>query len=154
MLFLCTGNACRSQMAEGWVRHLKADSMGARSAGVIAAGLDTRAVRAMAEAGVDISGQRSKLVTELGGEEFDYVVTLCDHARGTCPFIPGAKRIVHRGFDDPPTLALEAGSEEEAFETYRRVRDEIREFVEGMPGNLRDADDSMVETLFPDRPGQ
>jgi arsenate reductase len=138
VLFLCTGNSCRSQMAEGWTRHLKGDEIAACSAGVVAAGLDPRAVEVMAEAGVDISGQRSKLVTEFEGRKFDFVVTLCDHARATCPFFPDAGRYVHRAFDDPPSLALDAASEEEMLGIYRRVRDEIREFVEQFPAVLEE----------------
>ncbi len=136
ILFLCTGNSCRSQMAEGWANHLKGGEVEAYSAGVAAQGLDPRAVAAMAEAGVDISGHRSKNVDELMGREFDYVVTVCDNARESCPLFPGEARVVHKGFEDPPVLALGAGSEEEAMIHYRRVRDEIREFVEGLPGSL------------------
>ncbi len=139
VLFLCTGNACRSQMAEGWARHLKADTIEPSSAGIVASGLDRRAVKVMAEAGVDISGQLSESTAAYAGRTFDFVVTLCDHARGSCPYFPGAASYIHRGFDDPPTSALDAASEEEALETYRRVRDEIREFVERMPGSLRPA---------------
>jgi arsenate reductase len=90
----------------------------------------------MAEAGVDISGHRSKKVEEVLDLPFDYVVTVCDHAHETCPLFPGKAKMVHRGFDDPPRLAREASTEEEAFEHYRRVRDEIREFVESLPEGL------------------
>jgi len=137
ILFLCTGNSCRSQMAEGWARALKGDALQARSAGVAPHGIDPRAVRAMAEAGVDISGQRSKDVRELMSEDFDWVVTVCDNARESCPRFPGAHtRVVHRSFEDPPRLARDARSEEEALAHYRRVRDEIRAFVETLPGAL------------------
>ena len=136
VLFLCTGNSCRSQMAEGWARQLKSESIEAHSAGVVASGLDPRAVSVMAVAGVDISQQRSKTTSEVAHRSFDYVVTLCDHARASCPFMPGAQRHVHRGFDDPPSLAKESATEEDALAIYRRVRDEIREFVEGLPANL------------------
>ncbi|MFP4038050.1 MAG: arsenate reductase ArsC [Desulfobacteraceae bacterium] len=136
ILFLCTGNSCRSQMAEGWARHLKGEEIEAWSAGVAPQRLDPRAVAAMAEEGVDISGHRSKSVDEFLGRDFDFVITLCDDARESCPLFPGEARIVHRGFEDPPILALGAGSEEEAMSQYRRVRDEIRGFVEGLPGNL------------------
>ncbi len=125
-------------MAEGWARHLKGDSVEAHSAGVIASGLNPRAVAVMAEAGVDISPQRSKTVSEFADRSFDYVVTLCDHARESCPFLPGAKKHVHRGFDDPPSLAPESVCEEDALAVYRRVRDEIRGFVEGMPACLEE----------------
>jgi arsenate reductase len=133
VLFLCTGNSCRSQMAEGWARHLKAGTVEAFSAGIEAHGLDPLAVRAMAEAGVDISGQRSKRLAELGDRQFDCVATVCDRASQSCPVLPGAAKVIHRGFDDPPRLAHGARSEEEAMEHYRRVRDEIRAFVVGLP---------------------
>jgi arsenate reductase len=136
ILFLCTGNSCRSQMAEGWARHLKGKEIEACSAGVAPQGLDPRAVAAMAEAGVDISAQRSKGVDEFLGRDFDFVITLCDNARENCPFFPGEAKLVHRGFEDPPVLASKARSEEEAMVHYRRVRDEIRDFVGGLPGLL------------------
>ena len=136
ILFLCTGNSCRSQMAEGWARHLKSDSIEAYSAGVERHGLNPRAVAVMAEAGVDISGQASKLVDELPVREFDWVVTLCGHASENCPFFPGPVKRVHAGFDDPPSLAKGAATEAEALASYRRVRDEIRDFVAGLPGSL------------------
>jgi arsenate reductase len=133
ILFLCTGNSCRSQMAEGWTRHLKGGRLEARSAGIEARGLDPRAVRVMAEAGVDISRQRSKHVDEVRDSPFDCVVTLCGHARENCPLFPGQTKVVHVGFDDPPALAAGASTEEEALCHYRRVRDEIRAFVEKLP---------------------
>lgn len=136
ILFLCTGNSCRSQMAEGWTRHLRADVLEARSAGLHPHGLDPRAVQVMAEAGVDISRQRSKSVSEFAAAVFDYVVTVCDNAHESCPMFPGSTKIVHVGFDDPPRLAREAATEEEALDHYRRVRDEIRAFVERLPGAL------------------
>jgi arsenate reductase len=139
VLFLCTGNACRSQMAEGWARALRAGRIQASSAGIEKHGLDARAARVMAEAGVDISGQRSKTVAELGGAEFDHVVTLCGGAHENCPAFPGGTKIVHAGFDEPPRLARNARTEEEALAHYRRVRDEIRAFVEGLPEALTDA---------------
>ncbi len=136
ILFLCTGNSCRSQMAEGWAKHLKGDVIEAWSAGTIAKGLDPRAVAAMREAGVDISGQSSKNVSELMHIEFDYVITVCGHAHENCPFFPGKTKVIHRGFDDPPYLASDASSDEEAMPHYRRVRDEIRAYVETLPGAL------------------
>jgi arsenate reductase len=139
VLFLCTGNACRSQMAEGWARHLKGDSIDAFSAGIAPHGLDPRAVRVMAEAGVDISGHRSKHVDDLAGQPFDYVVTVCDHANEHCPIFPGATRRVHVSFEDPPRLARNARSEQEALAHYRRVRDGIRAFIETLPGALTGA---------------
>jgi arsenate reductase len=136
ILFLCTGNSYRSQMAEGWARHLLAGVLEAWSAGVETHGLNPRAVAVMAEAGVDISGHRSKHVDELADVPFDVVVTVCDDARERCPVFPGRARIVHRGFDDAPRLARAAGIEEEALAHDRRVRDEIRAFVADLPGSL------------------
>jgi arsenate reductase (thioredoxin) len=136
ILYLCTGNACRSQMAEGWTRHLKGESIQAYSGGVDPHGVDPRAVRAMSEAGVDISSQTSKHVDTLEHIDFDYVVTLCDNARQACPVFPARTGVVHAGFDDPPELAAGAATEEETMDCYRRVRDEIRRFVEMLPGVL------------------
>jgi arsenate reductase len=124
-------------MAEGWARHLKGDLIEAYSAGIETHGLNPNAVKVMAEAGVDISRQRSKHVDELKGIAFDYVVTVCDNAHEFCPLFPGKTRVVHVGFDDPPRLARESRTEEEALECYRRVRDEIRAFIEGLPEALR-----------------
>ena len=138
ILFLCTGNSCRSQMAEGWARTLKEKELDAYSAGVAPKGVDPRAVKAMAESGVDISGQSSKGVEELWDEEFDYVVTLCGNAQETCPVFPAKTRLVHVGFDDPPKLAETAKTEDEALSHYRRVRDEIKRFVEKLPGVLEE----------------
>jgi len=145
ILFLCTGNACRSQMAEGLTRHLKGDLMDAHSAGVEPHGVDPRAVRAMAEAGIDISGQESKHVDTLVGIEFDFVVTLCDQAQQGCPFFPAKTRVLHVGFDDPPRLAAGSRSEEEAMEHYRRVRDEIKRFVEKLPRSLTEEQENKRE---------
>jgi arsenate reductase len=136
VLFLCTGNSCRSQMAEGWARQLKGDSIEAYSAGVEMHGLNPKAVHVMSEAGVDISGHRSKHVRELSGVAFDYVVTVCGNAQESCPVFPGRTKVVHVGFDDPPRLAKEARTEEEALGHYRRVRDEIRKFVATLPESL------------------
>jgi len=133
VLFLCTGNSCRSQMAEGWCRYLKGDVIEPYSAGIETHGLNPNAVKVMAEAGVDISGHRSKHVDELKDIDFDYVVTVCGHANEYCPIFPGKTKIVHFGFDDPPRLAKEAKTEEEALNCYRRVRNEIKSFVENLP---------------------
>jgi len=137
VLFLCTGNSCRSQMAEGWARALKGDAIEAYSAGIETHGLNPNAVKVMAEAGVDISGHRSECVDNLMAVPFDYVVTVCGHAHETCPVFPGNARVVHVAFDDPPKLAQSATTEEEALGHYRRVRDEIRAFVETLPDGLR-----------------
>ena len=134
ILFLCTGNSCRSQMAEGWARHLKLDKIEAYSAGIEKHALNPLAVQVMAEARVDIAPQKSKLLEELPIKEFDYVITLCSHADQTCPYFPGKK--IHQGFDDPPKLAANAKTEAEKLAPYRRVRDEIREFVEKLPQSL------------------
>jgi len=136
VLFLCTGNSCRSQMAEGWARRLKGDAVEAYSAGVETHGLNPKAVQVMAEAGIDISGHRSKHVRELSEVPFDYVVTVCGNAQESCPVFSGQTKVVHAGFDDPPRLAQEARTEEEALSHYRRVRDEIRTFVESLPESL------------------
>lgn len=138
VLFLCTGNSCRSQMAEGWARALKSENFTAYSAGIETHGLNPLAVKVMAEAGVDISGQKSQHVDELKDIAFDLVVTVCDRAAESCPVFPGKVRVVHQPFDDPPRLAREAAGEEEALGHYRRVRDEIREFVASLPQNLKD----------------
>ena len=137
ILFLCTGNSCRSQMAEGWARKLKSDSIEAYSAGIETHGLNPNAVRVMAESGVDISCQRSKNVADLRDIAFDYVVTVCGHAHENCPLFFGKAKVVHAGFDDPPRLASVATTEEERLAPYRRVRDEIREFILGLSGTLR-----------------
>jgi arsenate reductase (thioredoxin) len=136
ILFLCTGNSCRSQMAEGWARHLKADVVEAYSAGIEIHGLNTFAVQAMAEVGVDISRHRSKHLDEVKNAEFDYVVTVCGEANEHCPIFPGKAKVVHVGFDDPPRLAIGAKTEEERLAPYRRVRDEIRRFVESLPDSI------------------
>ncbi len=138
ILILCTGNSCRSQMAEGWIRHLRGDEFEPFSAGVAPGRVDPRAVAAMWEADVDINGHHSKSVDDFSGQEFDWVVTVCDSAREQCPFFPGKTRRVHVGFDDPPHLAAGAATDEEAMGHYRRVRDEIRAFVEAMPGSLEE----------------
>jgi arsenate reductase len=140
VMFLCTGNSCRSQMAEGWAHALKSDAIDAYSAGVDPHGMNPRAIAAMAEAGVDISGQRSKHVDELAGVAFDYVVTVCGHANETCPIFPGQTKVVHVGFDDPPKLAAGAKTDDEAMPHYQRVRDEIRAWVTTLPASLEQAE--------------
>jgi arsenate reductase len=138
ILFLCTGNSCRSQMAEGWARHLKGDLVDVWSAGIETHGLNPLAVKVMAEAGVDISNHRSKHLNEIKDVRFDWVITVCDSANERCPVFPGKVKRFHIGFDDPPKLARSAKNEEEALAHYRRVRDQIRRFVEEMPGNLKE----------------
>lgn len=138
ILFLCTGNSCRSQMAEGWARHLKHDELTAYSAGIEPHGMNERAIQVMKEAGVDISSQYSKHLNDLRDVSFQFVVTVCNNASEACPIFPGQTKVFHVGFEDPPRLATNAKTEEEAFSHYRRVRDEIREFVETLPSALKD----------------
>jgi len=125
-------------MAEAWTNKLKGDQFDAYSAGVEPKQIDPRAVKAMAEAGIDISKQRSKDIDSFGDMEFDYVVTLCDNARESCPFFPARTRLMHKVFDDPPRLAEGLNGEEEAMSHYRRVRDEIRAFIKNLPESLRE----------------
>ena len=141
ILFLCTGNSCRSQMAEAWTRRLKGDLIEPYSAGVAPHAVDLRAIKAMAEVGMDISGQGSKSVEKVEHLKFDYVITVCDNAHQTCPVFPAETKVVHVGFDDPPRLAKGLKDEEEAMKPYRRVRDEIKAFVEGLPQRLSDEGD-------------
>jgi arsenate reductase len=133
VLFLCTGNSCRSLMTEGWARRLNGDRIEAFSAGIETHEMNKRAIQFMKESGVDISGQRSKHVDELKAVLFEFVVTVCGHANENCPVFPGKTRGVYVGFDDPPKLAAGAKTEEEALIPYRRVRDEIRDFVGKLP---------------------
>lgn len=129
ILFLCTGNSCRSQMAEGWGRALAPSDCHIYSAGVEAHGLNSLAVEVMHEAGIDISTHTSQIVDELNDISWDIVVTVCDSARERCPFLPGTHQLIHHSFDDPPRLA--AGlPHEDALVIYRRVRDEIKAFVQ------------------------
>jgi len=140
ILFLCTGNSCRSQMAEGWARALKSDELEAYSAGIETHGLNPNAVKVMAEAGVDISHHKSENVADLLHIPFDYVITVCGHANEHCPLFPGKAKVIHVGFDDPPKLARELaaqGADTEAqLDCYRRVRDEIKTFIETLPEGL------------------
>lgn len=137
ILFLCTGNTCRSQMAEGLTRHLKSDITAPYSAGVDPGEMNPRAVKSMAEIGIDISNAFPKTIESLGDIAFDYVITLCDHANESCPLFPGKTKRLHQGFEDPPRLAENALTEEEAMVHYRKVRDEIRAFVEKLPDVLK-----------------
>ena len=137
VLFLCTGNSCRSQMAEAWAKKLHSDVIEAYSAGIETHGLNPSAVKVMAEAGVDISGQRSKHLGELREVPLDVVITVCDNANESCPVFPGKVKRLHVSFDDPPRLARTARTEEEALGHYRRVRDDIRAMVETLPERLR-----------------
>ena len=135
ILFLCTGNACRSQIAEGWARHLKDDVIDAYSAGIMPAGLGSRAVEIMAEAGVDISQQYSKHIDDLQGIDFDYVITLCDNVREYCPVFHGKAKMIHMGFEDPSFMFA---TEQEIMAAFRKLRDEIKAFIETLPGSLEE----------------
>jgi arsenate reductase len=135
ILFLCTGNACRSQIAEGWANKLKSDCINAFSAGVRPAGkIIERAIKIMAEAGIDISRHHSKHLDELNGIDFDYVITLCDSAGESCPAYPKKTKVIHHPFADPSFLI---GDEETIMKAFRKTRDEIRDFVALMPDNLK-----------------
>ncbi len=135
LLFLCTGNSCRSQIAEGWARHSKGSVIDAYSAGIRPIGISSRAIKVMAEAGVDISTHKSQHVDEFSQIDFDYVVTLCDNAAENCPVFSGKAKIVHKPFDDP---YFASGSEEQIMATFRKVRDDIKMFIETMPESLED----------------
>ena len=136
ILFLCTGNSCRSQMAEGWARYLKSEFLKPFSAGLEAHGLNPNAVKVMQEVGVDISRQKSQHMGEVETIPVDVVVTVCGYADENCPVFSCATTVLHKGFDDPPKLAKTAKTEEEALGHYRRVRDEIRAFIETLPEGL------------------
>lgn len=136
LLFLCTGNSCRSQMAEGWARTLKSNRIEAYSAGIETHGLNPNAVKVMKEAGVDITIQKSQLFSEFKDIELDYIITVCGHAHESCPIVSTKTKVIHHGFDDPPKLALSSSSEEETLKHYRRVRDEIKSFIEKLPDSL------------------
>lgn len=136
LLFLCTGNSCRSQMAEGWTRALKSDKIDVYSAGIETHGLNPNAVKVMGEAGVDISGQKSQHINEFKGQTIDYVVTVCQHAHDTCPWFPAKCKVIHHGFPDPPKLAKDVEGEEAKLDIYRKVRDEIKAYVETLPESL------------------
>jgi len=133
VLFVCTGNACRSQMAEGWARRLKSDSIEAYSAGVSPAGVSIRAMAVMAEVGVDISAHRSQHVNDFADMDFDYVVTLCGYAEQECPVFGGGAKHVHRAFDDP---VMVLGTNDQIMAAFRKARDEIKAFVETLPESL------------------
>jgi arsenate reductase len=124
ILFLCTGNSCRSQMAEGWCRHYRGDEFEVFSAGTKKHGMNQRAIKVMEEIGINISSHYSKSVDELPEIKFDYVITVCDAAKEHCPYFPGGK-VIHVGFQDPPALTKNMDNEEEILNIYRRVRDEI-----------------------------
>ncbi len=138
ILFLCTGNSCRSQIAEGWAKHLKDDQYGFYSAGTKKHGLNPNAVTVMAEVGIDISKHQSKTTEELPNIPMDFVFTVCSDAHETCPYFPGGK-VIHVGFDDPPRLTKNMNHEDEILKVYRRVRDEIKEFILNIDSYLEDS---------------
>ena len=142
LLFLCTGNSCRSQMAEGWTRHLKGELIEAYSAGIETHGLNPHMVKVMAEVGVDVTSQKSENIRDFADTKLDVVVTVCGHAHETCPVFPANCKVVHSGFPDPPKmakeLAEEGASEDEQLECYRKVRDEIKSYVESLPRSLQE----------------
>ena len=137
MLFLCTGNSCRSQMAEGLTRHHKADIIDAYSAGIVAQGLNPNAVKVMAEKSIDITTQTSNTVAQLPTQDFDYVITVCSNAHETCPFFPAKTSIIHIPFDDPPALSANEPDPDKALDHYRQVRDQIENFVKTLPESLK-----------------
>ena len=137
VLFLCTGNSCRSQMAEGWANHLKGDVIDTYSAGVCPSAVNPRTIKVMAEVGVDISAHTCKHVDELLAIDFDYVVTLCDRARQQCPIFNNKAKLIHKAFEDP---TLVVGDEKEVLAGFRKTRDDIRKFVEKMPEILEGKD--------------
>jgi arsenate reductase len=130
VLFLCTGNSCRSQIAEGWANYLKSDVIEAYSAGIRPIGVNPKTTQVMAEAGVDISGHTSKHIDDLAGIDFDYVVTVCDNAREQCPVFPGPAKLVHKPFEDP---YFASGGEDQILAVFRKVRDQIKAFIEQLP---------------------
>lgn len=132
VLFLCTGNSCRSQMAEGWLRHLFGEHFEAFSAGIARHGMNNYAIQAMKEIGIDISTHHSKLLSELENLNFDLVVTVCSNANESCPLFLGKAKVVHVPFDDPPALAAGLSDQEAIMAPYRQVRDQIGEFVKSI----------------------
>ena len=146
ILFLCTGNSCRSQMAEGWTRALKSEEIEAYSAGIETHGLNPSAALVMAEVGVDITCQQSQLFSDFSDKTFDWVITVCGHAHESCPILPAGTKVVHVGFEDPPKLAKaladQGATVEEQLEPYRQVRDEIHNFVLTLPQYLETSIDS------------
>jgi arsenate reductase len=135
IMFLCTGNSCRSQMAEGFCRKYWGHVFNVYSAGTKKHGMNERAIKVMKESGVDISSHYSKTVDELPKVTFDYVITVCDAAKESCPFFPGGQ-IVHVGFQDPPALTRDMNDENEVLAVYRRVRDEIEASIKSLPETL------------------
>ena len=140
ILYLCTGNSCRSQMAEGWTRHLKSNQIEAFSAGIETHGLNPHMIKVMDEAGVDVSNQKSENIRDFAEHDLDVVITVCGHAHETCPVFPANCKVVHTGFPDPPKMAKElaekGATEEEQLDCYRSVRDKIKEYILILPESL------------------
>ena len=140
LLFLCTGNSCRSQMAEGWTRHLKSNQIEAFSAGIETHGLNPHMIKVMDEAGVDVNNQKSENIRDFAEHDLDVVITVCGHAHETCPVFPANCKVVHTGFPDPPKMAKElaekGATEEEQLDCYRSVRDKIKEYILTLPESL------------------
>lgn len=137
ILFLCTGNSCRSQMAHGFANALLGDEYVSYSAGVESHGLNPSAVKVMQEVGVDISHHQSQTLNEFASHEFDYVVAVCEHAASNCPTFPAKTNVIVHQFDDPPKLAKQAKSSEEAIQAYRKVRDQIKHWVASLPAQMK-----------------
>lgn len=138
ILFLCTGNSCRSQMAEGFAKHFHKQIYEIYSAGILAHGLNPHAIQVMQEIGVDITSQRSKTIHEFVKTPIDYVITVCGHAHETCPVFPAKCKVIHKGFDDPPKMAQQLQDETEKLNCYRKVRDEIKVFIQDLPKFLNE----------------
>ncbi len=140
LLYLCTGNSCRSQMAEGWTKALKSDQIDAYSAGIETHGLNPNAIKVMQEEGIDITAHKSQHIDDFLHFNFDYVVTVCDNAHDTCPIFPASATVVNISFDDPPKLAALVEGDQRKLNCYRVVRDQIKEFVQTLPNSLYDSD--------------
>jgi len=138
LLFLCTGNSCRSQMAEAWAKAVWQDNVRVWSAGTAVHAIDPHAVRVMEEAGISMGGHTSTPVSRVLDIGFDYVITVCDNARETCPVFPRPVRALHRSFDDPPLVSQHAKTEQERLDIYRRVRDQIRDFILGLHLHIKE----------------
>ena len=140
ILYLCTGNSCRSQMAEGWTRQLKGDQIKAFSAWIDTHGLNPHMIKVMDEAGVDVSNQKSENIRDFAEHDLDVVITVCGHAHETCPVFPANCKVVHTGFPDPPKMAKElaekGATEKEQLDCYRSVRDKIKEYILTLPESL------------------
>lgn len=136
ILFLCTGNSCRSQMAEGFCRTLQGEQFESYSAGIESHGINPYAIEVMLESGVDISQQQSQVLSEVEHIMFDYVVAVCDNAAASCPDFSSDTKVIYRQFDDPPALAKNAQNDTEVLFYFRQVRDQIRTWIEQLPQEI------------------